>query len=379
MVIKGRITHLRVHGGVCFFDLDSDLKTIKCKIDKTSTQNYQSIKKLLYRGAMIEINDYKRISNNKELYEIIKLNVISKPHFFPKNYPKVLIKDQHLHYTNKVLCMINDPSLREIYVKRHQIISHIRQKLESYGAIHIDTPVLEQAFGGAEATPFTTNKALFNNKSYYLRVAHEFPLKRFIIAGFPQVYHCGPSFRNEGRSPHHAAEFMQLEYYSTHHTYQEMRKLWENLIAECYNLANNTFIYMGFDLRQPWPVYRKDDLIKIIGQDINEIEIDKIIKKGVLGPVYHLQGVESSPLAKNDEQIYDSYMNGVQVITAYAEQNDYEILRSKVGDNFSDQKFLEHISYGMNNTIGMGLGIDRLVQQILHRSNIRQVQAFPQI
>ncbi|MBC7943056.1 hypothetical protein H7X68_00945, partial [Candidatus Saccharibacteria bacterium] len=45
-----------------------------------------------------------------------------------------------------------------------------------------------------------------------LRISHELPLKRLLVAGYEKVYDIGPRFRNENYSDEHLPEHVAMEW-----------------------------------------------------------------------------------------------------------------------------------------------------------------------
>ncbi|KAK1294091.1 Lysine--tRNA ligase [Acorus calamus] len=52
--------------------------------------------------------------------------------------------------------MIANPEVLDVIRKRAKMISEIRKIMESLSYVEVDTPVLQEAAGGAEARPFVT-------------------------------------------------------------------------------------------------------------------------------------------------------------------------------------------------------------------------------
>lgn len=51
------------------------------------------------------------------------------------------------------------------------------------------------------------------DQDFYLRISHELPLKRLLVAGFEKVFDLGPRFRNENYTDEHLPEHNAMEWY----------------------------------------------------------------------------------------------------------------------------------------------------------------------
>ena len=71
--------------------------------------------------------------------------------------------------------------------------------LNQQGFSEINTPILENTTGGADANPFVTHMDALD-QDFYLRISHELPLKRLLGGGYNKIYDIGPRFRNENYS-----------------------------------------------------------------------------------------------------------------------------------------------------------------------------------
>ena len=140
------------------------------------------------------------------------------------------LSDINKRYRNRHLDMIVNENVRKVFKARAFIISSIRRMLDGLGYIEVETPVLNDQPGGAEAKPFET----YHNSldmDLTLRIATELHLKRLIIGGFDRVYEIGRIFRNEGLSTRHNPEFTSIELYHAYVDYTYMMKLTEDMIS----------------------------------------------------------------------------------------------------------------------------------------------------
>lgn len=132
-------------------------------------------------------------------------------------------------------------NVREVFVKRAQILRSIRRFFDERGYLEVETPMMHTVAGGAAARPFKTHhNALDIDLS--LRIAPELYLKRLVVGGLDRVYEINRNFRNEGVSTQHNPEFTMLEFYQAYSNYKDLMKLTRELIAFVAVEVNGTTI-----------------------------------------------------------------------------------------------------------------------------------------
>ena len=82
------------------------------------------------------------------------------------------LKDPDLRYRQREVDIITNPSVKETFLKRSQIIKSIREFLDNRGFLEVDTPILGAVAGGAAARPFITHHNTLDIDKY-LRIATE--------------------------------------------------------------------------------------------------------------------------------------------------------------------------------------------------------------
>src|SRR5947207_2864632 len=125
-----------------------------------------------------------------------------------------------------------NPEVREVFVKRSQVVRAVRQFFDTRGFVEVETPMLQPLYGGATARPFTTHHNTLDI-DLYLRIAPELYLKRLIVGGLERVYEINRNFRNEGISTQHNPEFTMLEFYQAYSDYQELMVMTEEMLSTC--------------------------------------------------------------------------------------------------------------------------------------------------
>ena len=127
-------------------------------------------------------------------------------------------------YRQRYLDLMTNHESYMRFVHRTKIIQAIRDYLNNRDFLEVETPVLHNIPGGAEARPFITHHNALDI-DLYLRIALELPLKRLIVGGMERVYEIGRVFRNEGVDTRHNPEFTELETYCAYWDFHDVMDL----------------------------------------------------------------------------------------------------------------------------------------------------------
>lgn len=163
--------------------------------------------------------------------------------------------DVEERYRRRYVDLIVNPDTKNIFLQRSKIITELRNFLNDKGYLEVETPILQEIYGGAAAKPFVTHHNTLKT-DLYLRIATELHLKRLIVGGFEGVYEIGRLFRNEGMSPKHNPEFTTVEIYVAYQDMNFMMELTESCIKHLINIVQNKLIleYCGniLNFEKPW-------------------------------------------------------------------------------------------------------------------------------
>jgi lysyl-tRNA synthetase class 2 len=309
---------------------------------------------------------------------------------------------------------------REVALVRSRMVTAIRRRLDDWGFVEVETPVLQPRYGGALAEPFVTHHNALD-ADYYLRIATELYLKRLIVGGLERVYEIGKDFRNEGLSFKHQPEFTMLEWYEAYADYRDTMERIETLVSEvAQEVAGTTKVtFRGreLDLKAPWRrlklvdaldehgLWTRDeaDLRKRLQDRDVDVSHDRdwaqlvdhalshFVEPSLVEPtILHDYPIELSPFARKTDddptltERFEYYVGGVELGNAFSELNEAE----EQAERFSmqaglaegeqgDPDYVEALAYGMPPTGGLGLGIDRLAMLLTGRDAIRDVILFP--
>src|SRR6516225_3436342 len=181
------------------------------------------------------------------------------------------LADTEVRYRQRYLDLMANPEVKEVFLKRSQIIREIRNFLHDRGFVEVETPMMQAVPGGAAAQPFKTHhNALGCN--FYLRIALELYLKRLLVGGLEKVFEIGRNFRNEGLSRKHNPEFTMLEAYEAYGDYESMMELVQSLVCHVAQKVLGTLriehkdaegkVTRTIDLTPPWRRITYKDIVR---------------------------------------------------------------------------------------------------------------------
>ena len=444
VVIAGRIMSRRIMGAASFGEIQDETGRIQIYVnrdeicpgeDKTM---YNTVwKKLLDIGDIIGIKGFAFITKTGQLSIHAKeLTLLSKSlrvlPIVKEADGKVFdaFSDPELKYRQRYVDLIVNPSVRETFIKRSQIIATMREYFNEAGCLEVETPILQSIPGGAAARPFITHHNALDIP-LYLRIANELYLKRLIVGGYHGVYEFAKDFRNEGMDKTHNPEFTCMEIYVAYKDYIWMMEFVEKMLQKIALKVNGTTtVKIGEHEVDFGGTFRRLPILEAIkeyaGVDVKgmdedqlretckrlHVEIDPSFGKGklidaifgeycedkLIQPTFIIDyPVEMSPLTKRHREDpslterFELFVCGKELANAYSELNDpidqlerfeeQAALKSKGDDEamFIDYDFVRALEYGMPPTSGLGMGIDRLTMFMTGQTTIQDVLFFPQM
>ncbi|MFI6284132.1 bifunctional lysylphosphatidylglycerol synthetase/lysine--tRNA ligase LysX [Streptomyces sp. NPDC051018] len=343
------------------------------------------------------------------------------------------LADPEARVRRRYLDLVAAPDAREVVRRRSTIVQALRQGLLDRGYLEVETPMLQQIHGGANARPFTTHINAYD-LDLYLRIAPELYLKRLCVGGVEKVFELGRTFRNEGVSYKHNPEFTMLEAYQAYADYTVMLDLTRELIQGAATAAfGSPLAYragpvgklVAHDISGPWPVKTvygavSEALGEEIGAGTGEAELrrlcdasgvphthgdtrgdvvlemyERLVEERTGPPTFYKDfPTDVSPLTRQHRhdpglaERWDLVAFGTELGTAYSELTDPVEQRRRLmaqsllaagGDPEAmevDEDFLDALEYAMPPTGGLGIGVDRLVM-FLTGLTIRETLPFP--
>ena len=201
------------------------------------------------------------------------------------------LKDVETRYRQRYLDLIVNNDVKDVFIKRSQIIKEIRDFFTNHGFIEVETPMMHSLVGGAAAKPFITHHNALD-MSLYLRIAPELYLKRLVVGGIERVFELNRNFRNEGVDTKHNPEFTMIEWYMAYADYHTLMDMIEELITTISQKINNTlqiqFGDLNIDLQRPWARLTMAEAIEKYG-NISQNDIADYEKAKAAAEKLHIQ------------------------------------------------------------------------------------------
>jgi len=339
--------------------------------------------------------------------ELTELKLITKSlRPMPLEHESFTDKEERLR--RRYVDMNVNLEVRDRFIRRSKFWQATRDFLISKEFIEVNNNVLEGVAGGADAAPFVTHMDALD-QDFFLRISHELPLKRLLVAGFEKVFEIGPRFRNENYSEEHLPEHMAMEWYWSSADWEMGMELTEEMIryiadktwgTRQFTLANGQEVDFGNDGEHFEKISFLDILKNQYGIDVFESTIEEIqaklkeeklevektdnrirgldklwkkYRKTIAGPVFLIDiPVFMQPLAKTnpeDTRLTEQFnlvFGGSEMCKAFSELNDpidqlnrfmdQQKLRDEGDDEAQmlDIDFVEALEYGMPPACGLG-------------------------
>lgn len=432
LAIVGRIMALRGQGGIMFADLYDGTSRVQAVFQKSEMS--EDIFDLF--ADTVDVGDFLQVKGaaftTQRGARSIKASEwkMAAKSLLPIPSEWFGLKDEEKVLRERYLDILMNGGVRAMFERRARFWQAIRQFLTERGFLEVETPILENSPGGADARPFITHHNALDIDVYLRISAGELWQKKLLVAGFPRVFEIGRIFRNEGMSREHAQDYTQLEFYQAFSDYRQgmqmIQELYRHIAQEVYGQYTFTINDHTVDLADEWANIDYCAIIKdrfgidpitcsetdaidaarqarTLSHDVGDEEVNKAraidqlwkqIRKTIAGPAF-LSGVPISlePLAKRDPanpgvvERFQVILGGSEMGKGFSELNDPLDQRARFeeqqrmrdqGDDEAqrlDETYIRAMEYGMPPSFGFGVS-ERLFSFLENRP-IHETQLFP--
>ncbi len=425
----GRLISMRQHGKATFADLTDETGKIQLlfRIDTLGKEKYEFLNLLDIGDFLGVVGIVITTEAGETTISIENFELLSKS-IRPLPSQWYGLKDAEEKYRKRYLDLIINDEVKKNLDTRWLLERKIREFLWSKDFKEVETPVLQNLYGGTNAKPFVTHLNALD-QDMFLRVAPELYLKRLIVGGYEKVFEIARNFRNEGMDHAHQPEFTMLEWYEAYADYHDVMNLVEAMMKFlATGILHTTLIPVKekqIEIGNPWPKKTVKELLKTALQidwdkttdskakellSTHKVEIpgewtknkglyllfDKIVAPTLEGPIWVIDlPREVSPLSRqhrSDESLverFNGFLGGDEIFDGWSEvisgldqrqRFEVEQKNMRAGDEESqplDEEFIEALEFGCPPLGGIGFGIDRLAMLFTNTESIREIIAFP--
>ncbi len=435
VTVAGRVLRVRDYGGVLFADLRDWSADVQLLLDNSqlAVGSIADFTAAIDLGDLVEVSGTMGCSKNGTRSLVVRnwrlIGKCLRP--LPDKWKGLTDPEARIRARYVDLAINRDA--RDLITARSHVLHAIRETLVANGFLEVETPILQQIHGGANARPFLTHINAYD-LDLYLRIAPELYLKRLCVGGVERVFELGRAFRNEGVDFSHNPEFTLLEAYQAHADYMTWVDGCRELIQNAALAANGEHVMMRtrddgslapVDISGTWQVKTVHEAVSnALGEQIDvDTELatlrrlcdkadvpylrqwdagavvlelyERLVEEQTQQPTFYKDFPTSvSPLTRPHRatpqlaERWDLVAWGVELGTAYSELTDPVEQRRRLqeqsllaagGDPEAmelDEDFLQAMEYAMPPTGGLGMGVDRVVMMITGRS-IRETLPFP--
>ena len=319
-------------------------------------------------------------------------------------------------------------------VKRDSIIKAIRAFFDEQDFREVETPYLQKAPGmEAHLQAFATQYHPPDGSAaeqYYLHTSPEFAMKKLLVAGWQRIYQIAHVFRNCEGGSLHIPEFTMLEWYRAHADYTAIMQDSIDLLRACASACDSDRFQYGTQYADPFAEWEMisvcDAFDKYAAVDL-EVYLEEGASDRFAGKARELglhvaeddtwediffriflefiepklgQGrptivydypVSMAALSRPKQEDprfaerFEVYVCGMELANAFSELTDPQEQQRRFEAEMArkqalygaawpvDDDFIAALEYGMPESGGVALGVDRLVMLATGAEDIRDV------
>lgn len=286
---------------------------------------------------------------------------------------------------------------------RAEALSKARRFFEERGVFEVDPLLLSNASSiDAHIDLFATLPTAHWPRRF-LFSSPEYPMKRLLAEGAPDIYYLGHVFREEPLGKHHSPEFLMAEWYRKDFSFLEMIEETASFLrlflgeaplrilsytevfrSSCHfhpfaithgELLEKASHHSSFSTL-PLASYTKDDLLTLFLNEYGEPSFDKEVITALIH--YPKSQAALSEAVLNEEgyavaERFELFYGGLELANGYHELKDPSEQKRRLAEEQKsrvrlgkdplviDTHFLEALNRGLPDCCGVAVGVDRLI------------------
>lgn len=415
--LKGTIHRIREMSGFAFVVIRTGKMTFQCVWEEGISQcNIKdfSVEECVTIDGTLVVEERSRLGFDVRINSMTRISGKAEiPPVEISNDKKIEKLNLNTLLDTRIISLRN-PKMRAILRVADGVMYAFRNFLREEGFTEFVPPKMVES--GAEGGADMFEVDYFGKKAYLNQSPQMY--KQIMVGVFQKVFTVGPVFRAEKYSTNrHINEFQGLDLEMGFiDSFEDIMELEARMFKYIFKVLNEEYsaeleMFLGKDARLPelecFPKIRFMDAKKLFADAHPGPQGENALKEPDFAPeeekwlgeyflkeynapivfVTHYPTVKRPFYAMDDPEdtnytlSFDMLLNGLEVTTGGQRIHDYEMQVAKMKargmdiDDFED--YLTMHKYGMPPHGGMGLGLERIVQNILGLDNIKKATAFP--
>jgi len=293
---------------------------------------------------------------------------------------------------------------------RAEVNTQIRAFFQARNVIEVETPILNRY-----AVTDLHIDSIATENSKYMHTSPEYAMKRLLAFYKCDIYQLCKVFRANESGRHHSDEFTMLEWYRVAWTYKDLMKEVAEIIAtlvsdyiEPLGVAYISYQqifkkYAGIDIQTA----NQADFLQLCGDysiklnsalntdQFQDLVLDQIIipklEKRRMTFVFDFPAEQAALANLNDQNCaerFELYFGGVELANGFQELTDAQEQMSRFEEDNRqrllankkaieiDAEFIAALEFGLPESAGVAIGIDRLLMVMLGAKDIKNVSSF---
>lgn len=411
--LSGWLQEVRNLGGIAFLKV-RDRKGVfqVVVIKKELSDDFEHIVNIP-RESVITVEGKKQNTEQAELgFEILPVaikedNPAEKP--LPLGVVDKVDAEMGTRFNNRFLDLRKEEK-RYIFEMRSLLLEGIRDFFSREDFIEVSTPKIAAAGAEGGATLF---KLDYYGKDAYLAQSPQLYKQMLMSSGFERIYEIAPAYRAEDfDTVRHTSEFISLDFeMSFIESSEDIMDITEGLVRHSLGYVaeegSKILERLGVDIELPsgsflrMPHSKCLEILEDLGktwEDEPDVDTEgekilgEYIKENYDTELYFITEFPTKlkkntfyAMRKEDEKELTTYFDleykNQELVSGGQREHRYDVLIDQMGEIGLDPGDFEHylrsFRYGMPPHGGIGLGLDRFIQQMLNLENIREGILFP--
>ncbi len=411
--LAGWLQEVKDLGGIAFLKVRDRSGVFQVVVDKDNMEKeYDDIVEIP-RESVIVVEGEKKETDQTELgYEIVPSaikveNEAEKP--LPLGVVDKVNAEMGTRLDNRFLDLRKEEK-RYIFEIRDLLLQGLRDFFSKEGFIEVNTPKIVATGAEGGATLFDVQ---YYDNNAHLAQSPQLYKQMLMASGFEKVYEIAPAYRAEDFDTiRHTSEFISVDFemsfidssddimdmtsYMVQHALRYVKEKGSDILDEfnveleipdhpVKKIPHEKCIRILEDMGKEWEDEREVDTEgeKMLGDYVKEeygtdffyiTEFPTRLKKST----FYAKRKDYDPSLTT---YFDLEYKGQELVSGGQREHRYDVLISQMEENDLDlenfESYLKTFKYGMPTHGGIGLGLDRFVQQLLDLSNIREAILFP--